>query len=324
MELPPPPPGTTVTVRAPAKVNLALKVGPLREDDDFHELATVFHAVDLYDEVVATQRPEGAGILITVEGEGADVVPTDRRNLAWQAADLVAEGIHVDPDVHLHLSKSIPVAGGMAGGSADGAGALVACDALWRGGLTRLDFLSLAAALGSDVPFSWHGGTALGTGRGDRLTPVLARGRFTWVFAVVEGGLSTPAVYAEFDRAHGIDPATGALLDVEPPEVPDALMTALLSGDPEALGRVLVNDLQPAALALRPDLDLVLETGRDFGALGAIVSGSGPTCAFLARDDEHALDLAVALTSSGTVRTVKRASGPVPGARVVDTAASPG
>ncbi len=224
----------------------------------------------------------GFGIRITVEGEGAGVVPDDESNLAWQAADLVAEAPGVQPDVALHLRKAIPVAGGMAGGSADGAAALVACDALWSGGLAREDFLALAAALGSDVPFAYHGGTALGTGRGDRLTSVLARGRYSWVFAVAAGGLSTPEVYRECDLLRG----GGA--DIPAPEVPEDLMAALRSGDAASVGAVLVNDLQPAALALRPSLRQVLETGHDYGALGSIVSGSGPTCAFLARDTDHA------------------------------------
>jgi 4-diphosphocytidyl-2-C-methyl-D-erythritol kinase len=306
--------GTRVVARAPAKVNLALCVGPLR-DDGFHDLATVYHAVDLWDDVEATAGPAGSGIRVTVEGEGAGVVPADESNLAWQAADLVAEALGVAPDVALHLRKSIPVAGGMAGGSADGAAALVACDALWSGGLGRDDFLALAAALGSDVPFSYHGGTALGTGRGDRLTSVLARGRFAWVFAVADVGLSTPEVYRECDLLRG-----GS--DVPPPEVPEDLMAALRSGDAQVLGASLVNDLQPAALSLRPSLRRVLETGEEHGALGGIVSGSGPTCAFLARDGEHAVDLAVSLSSSGTCRTVRTAGGPAQGARVVETSAA--
>lgn len=296
----------SVTVRVPAKVNLQLSVGPLRPDG-FHELATVFHAVNLCDEVIA--RPSGGGIRLTISGEGAESLPVDEGNLAYRAALLVADRLGVEPDVELHLNKAIPIAGGMAGGSADAAGALVACDALWRGALGREELGVLAAALGSDVPFALQGGTAIGTGRGERLTPVLTRGSFAWVFALADGGLSTPAVYAQCDRMR-----EGR--SVPDPYVSDMLLQALAAGDPVLLGAALHNDLQAPAIELRPGLAALLEAGEDLGAVGGIVSGSGPTCAFLARDPEHALDLAVGLTSTGLCRTVRTATGPVVGARV--------
>ncbi len=298
-----------VTVRVPAKVNLQLSVGPRRRDG-YHHLVSVFHAVGLYDEVVASEAEPGTGVTLRVEGEYAEGVPTDATNLAWAAAELVARATGVEADVHLLIRKGIPVAGGMAGGSADGAAALVACDALWETGLDRALMSRLAAELGSDVPFALHGGTAVGTGRGERLTPALASGQFHWVFALAEDGLSTAAVYRECDRLRDGTP-------VLEPRVSDALMAALRSGDAKALGRALSNDLERAATTLRPSLAIVLEEGREHGALGAVVSGSGPTCAFVVRDEEAALDLAVALTASGVCRTVKRATGPVPGARVV-------
>jgi len=300
----------TVTAEAPAKVNLWLGVGP-PGDDGYHPLATVFQALDLVDRVRASTSEPGGGVTLSVAGEGADLVPTDSGNLAWRAAELIAAEAGVGPDVRLELDKRIPVAGGMAGGSADAAATLVACDALWRVGLSRERMMALAADLGSDVPFALHGGTAVGTGRGTELTTAMVRGSFHWVFALAFEGLSTPSVYRECDRLR-----EGA--DVPEPEVPAELMAALSSGDAKALGRTLTNDLQPAALSLRPQLRQVLEIGEEYGALGGIVSGSGPTCAFLARDDEHAIDLAVAFTASGVCRTVKRAAGPVHGARVVD------
>lgn len=303
------PTSAPVTVRVPAKLNLQLSVGPRRRDG-YHHLVTVFHAVGLYDEVVASDAEPGTGVTVRIEGEHADGVPTDDTNLAWRAAELVARASGTDGDVHLLIRKGIPVAGGMAGGSADGAAALVACDALWETGLDRALLERLAGRLGSDVPFALHGGTAVGTGRGERLTPALASGQFHWVFALAEEGLATAAVYRECDRLRDGTP-------VVEPRVSDALMAALRSGDATALGRALTNDLERAATTLRPSLALVLEEGREHGALGAVVSGSGPTCAFLVRDDEAALDLAVALTASGVCRTVKRATGPVPGARVV-------
>jgi 4-diphosphocytidyl-2-C-methyl-D-erythritol kinase len=300
-----------VTVRAPAKVNLALHVGPPRLDG-FHGVATVFHAVSIYDDLVATPIRSGAGVQIVVEGEGADVVPRDGTNLAARAAQaLVPHG--AGPDVSLAIRKGIPVAGGMAGGSADAAAALVAVDALFELGLSRETLLEVAATLGSDVPFSLLGGTAIGHDRGNDLTSVLVRGTYHWVFVLADGGLSTPAVYRECDRLRGVD--------VAEPEVPADLLAALASGDAGALGRTLSNDLQSAAVSLRPHLALVLSIGEEYGALGGVVSGSGPTCAFLARDEEHALDLAVAFTASGVCRTVKRAHGPVAGARVVDSRA---
>ena len=300
---------SAATARVPAKVNLQLSVGP-RRADGYHELATVFHAVSIVDDVTATRAAEGSGITLTISGEGADELPTDEANLAHRAATLLAVHAGVEPDVAIHLAKGIPVAGGMAGGSADAAGALLACDALWQLGTPKDELMALAATLGSDVPFALHGGTAVGSGRGEKLMTVLGRGTFHWVFALADGGLSTPAVYAECDRLRGdtVIPA---------PYISDNLMQALRAGDAVLLGKALHNDLQEAALSLRPQLRQVLEVGDDYGALGGIVSGSGPTCAFLTRDEEQSLDIAVALTASGVCRTVRRASGAVTGAKVI-------
>jgi len=295
-----------VTARGPAKVNLELMVGPLRSDG-FHHLATVFQAVGLYDDVSVESADDWG---VTVTGPYADQVPTDDSNLAMRAARLLASETGIDIPVHITIDKDIPVAGGMAGGSADAAGALVACDALWGLGSSRAGLEELGAELGSDVPFALAGGTAMGSGRGDRLAPVLGRGHYHWVFALGDVGLSTPTVYAECDRLR-------ASLRVPEPVPSASMMTALRSGDAAALGRALSNDLQPAAISLQPRLDEVLRTGIEYGALGGIVSGSGPTVAFLVADTERGLDLAVALTASGTVSVVKRAVGPVAGAHVV-------
>ena len=299
---------SSVTVRVPAKVNLQLSVGPVRPDG-YHELATVFQAVGLFDEVVARSRAE-IGVTLTTSGEGEGDLPLDHRNLAYRAALALADFAGIDAAVDLAIRKAIPVAGGMAGGSADAAATLLACDTLWRLGTSRDDLSAIAAELGADVPFALHGGTAIGTGKGENLTSVLSRGEFHWVFALADAGLSTPAVYSECDVLR-------AGRSVPEPYVSDMLMQAVRAGDPVLLGKALHNDLQAAALSLRPSLAQVLEVGDDFGALGGIVSGSGPTCAFVARDDEHSLDLAVALTASGVCRTVRRATGPVAGAKVV-------
>jgi len=298
----------SVTVRVPAKVNLQLSVGPLRPDG-YHELATVFHAVGIFDDVTV-RRADEPGVRLTMSGEGTESLPVDATNLATRAALALAEHAGVEPAISMHVHKSIPIAGGMAGGSADAAGALVACDALWRLETPRDELDALAASLGSDVTFALHGGTAIGSGRGEQLTPVLARGTFSWVFALADGGLSTPAVYRECDRLR-----EGR--QVPEPYVSELLMQALRAGDPVLLGKALSNDLQMAAISLRSGLGRVLAVAEDYGALGAIVSGSGPTCALLARDPEEALDLAVALTSADVCRSVKRADGPVTGARVV-------
>ncbi len=299
----------SITVRVPAKVNLQLSVGP-REANGYHNLVSVFQAVSLFDDVTVTKSHEGSGVTISVTGEQTHGVPEDSSNLAVKAALLIAEKFDFDADVHIEVKKSIPVAGGMAGGSADAAATLVAMDALYKLEATREELLDLGGQLGSDVPFMIVGGTAVGTGRGDQLTAALSRGTYHWVFALSSVGLSTPAVYSECDRMR-------AELEVAAPKVSDVLMQALLSGDPAQVGAALSNDLQNPACSLRPALSLVLEVGRDYGALGAIVSGSGPTVAFLVADEEAGLDLAVALTASGVVGSVARATGPVHGARQI-------
>jgi 4-diphosphocytidyl-2-C-methyl-D-erythritol kinase len=299
----------SVTVKVPAKVNLQLSVGP-RESDGYHNLVTVFQAVSIFDEVTLTKSHEGSGVTIAVTGDQTHGVPEDGSNLAVKAASLIAEKFGFSADVHIEVKKSIPVAGGMAGGSADAAATLVGMDALFKLEATREELLALGSELGSDVPFLILGGTAIGTGRGDQLTAALSRGTYHWVFALSTVGLSTPSVYSECDRMR-------AEREIADPKVSDALMQALLAADPEAVGQSLINDLQSAASSLRPALTLILEVGRDYGALGAIVSGSGPTVAFLVANEEAGLDLAVALTASGVVGSVARATGPVPGARLI-------
>jgi 4-diphosphocytidyl-2-C-methyl-D-erythritol kinase len=306
---------TVVAARAPAKVNVHLAVGPLRPDG-FHELRTVYLAVSLFDTV--TVRP-GDGLALTVSGEGtgaargADLVPADRRNLVWRAAELLAASSGVPADATIEIAKSIPAAAGLAGGSADAAAALVALDALWGTRASREDLVGLAAKLGSDVPFSLLGGVALGAGRGEQVTPVLARTRWNWVLGIAGEGLSTPAAYGELDRlrAAGRVPAGEDLAAAEP------VIAALRSGPPDALASSLVNDLQAPALALRPELGRALRTATDAGALAALVSGSGPTVAALAADERDAVRLTAELAGAGVFRTVRAVHGPVPGARLV-------
>lgn len=300
-----------VHVRAPGKINVYLRVGR-RYDDGYHSLATVFQAVSLYEDVYA--HPS-AGFSVEVAGD-VDVseVPTDDRNLAMRAAKMLAQAAGVTAGVHLDIRKGVPVAGGMGGGSADAAAALVACDALWGTELGPRGLHELAAGLGADVPFALHGGTAVGTGRGDVLTPALARGRFDWVLVLSDRGLSTSQVYERLDgqREHGealADDPTQLL------EVPAALLHALCAGDSTGLAPVMMNELESAAIVNRPDLELVLADGVRMGALTGIVSGSGPTTAFLCAGAEAARTVQEELWATG--RNALHVHGPVPGARVL-------
>jgi 4-diphosphocytidyl-2-C-methyl-D-erythritol kinase len=301
-------PTGSVTVRVPGKVNLYLAVGDRREDG-YHELTTVFHAVSLLDEVTV----RNADVLsLELVGEGAHTLPTDERNLAWQAAELLADHVGRAPDVSIMIDKTIPVAGGMAGGSADAAAVLVAMNSLWELNLPRRDLRLLAAQLGSDVPFALHGGTALGTGRGEELATVLSRNTFHWVLAFAHSGLITRSVFAELDQLRDA---------ADPPrlEEPGPVLAALAAGDPEQLAPLLGNELQSAAVSLDPALQRTLRAGLQAGALAGIVSGSGPTCAFLCASAASAVDVGTELSGAGVCRTVRVASGPVPGARVVPT-----
>jgi 4-diphosphocytidyl-2-C-methyl-D-erythritol kinase len=303
-----------VTVRVPAKVNLQLAVGPPRADG-YHPLVTVFHAVSLFDEVTVLPADKTS---LSVSGEDAAAVPRDRSNLAWKAASALVQAAGLRGSaVAIRIKKRIPVAAGLAGGSADAAATLLACNELWQTGLSQRDLSELAAGLGSDVPFALVGGTAVGRGRGEQLTPALASGSYHWALAFAHEGLSTAQVYATCDRLRAARAAAGDRTQPGAPELSHPLMTALRSGDPAKVGPLLSNDLQPAALSLQPELRRTLTAGREHGALGAIVSGSGPTCAFLASDAANAREIAVALTGAGVCRAVARASGPVPGAAVV-------
>lgn len=303
-----------VVVHAPAKINLHLRVGP-PGGDGYHPLVSVFQALSLFEEVTAAATAPGAGTSVTTAGRGAAAVPLGEGNLAVRAAHALALAAGVAPDVALHLRKAVPVAGGMAGGSADAAAALMACDLLWGTGATRAELLALAAGLGADVPFCLVGGTALGTGRGDVLQQVDARGELHWVLVMAQEGLSTPAVFTALDaaRAEGSVPAVQDLV----PEVPAVLAAALHSGDPVAIGAALANDLQAPALALRPDLAATVAAAGVAGGLGSVVCGSGPTVAVLARGTEHAAELAATLGAHGETKHV---CGPVPGARQVEGA----
>ena len=324
-----------VTVRVPAKLNLQLAVGP-RRADGYHDLVTVFHAVSLFDEVTVVPAGQDG---VEVSGEGADRIPGGQDNLALRAVAALRSAMPSQEagraGVHVTILKRIPVAAGLAGGSADAAAALVACNELWDAGLSQAQLVEVAARVGSDVAFALLGGTAVGRGRGERLTPALAPATpYHWVLAFADGHLSTPEVYAALDRLRaaevgGPKGATGpkgststgsARSGAVEPDLDAALMSALRSGEAKRVGRALSNDLQQAALSLYPPLRKTLAAGLELGALGALVSGSGPTCVFLAASAERALDLAVSLSGAGVCRSVARVTGPVPGAAIVPAA----
>jgi 4-diphosphocytidyl-2-C-methyl-D-erythritol kinase len=296
-----------VRVRVPAKINLHLGVGPLRADG-YHELNTVYHAISIHDELTARR---GDTLTLTMEGEGAGELALDDSNLVIRAARALAAHTGHPAHVRLHLRKQIPLAGGLAGGSADAAATLVACDTLWGTGLSRDELATIAAGLGSDVPFLVHGGTALGTGRGEAVSPVLVRPTsWHWVVAIADGGLSTPEAYRELDRLRDTGDAP------EPVGSTDVLLAALRQRDPAVLAAALGNDLQAAAVSMRPGLTATLRAGETAGALAGIVSGSGPTCVFLTKGADDAERVAAELTAAGVCRLARPAHGPVAGARV--------
>ena len=300
-----------VHVRAPGKINVFLKVGAL-QDDGYHDVAIAYQAVSLSEDVVVTHADDFS---VSVSGSvELGRVPLDGSNIAIAAARLLAAKTGFRGGAHIAIEKHVPVTGGMGGGSADAAATLVACDALWGTELPRDEMHELARRLGADVPFALTGGTAIGTGRGDELSPALASGSFQWVLALADFGLSTPAVYRELDahrerHARDISPADAS------PSVDTDVLQALRAGEPHMLAAAMHNDLQAPALHLEPGLGDVLELGERNGALAGIVSGSGPTVAFLAADLDAALELQVALSAAQL--NVVRATGPVHGARII-------
>ncbi|SFU02305.1 4-(cytidine 5'-diphospho)-2-C-methyl-D-erythritol kinase [Arthrobacter sp. ov118] len=303
----------TVRVKAPGKVNVSLDVGPLRPDG-YHSVASVYLAVSLYEEVAATSTENG-GITVsisdasTLDLDGVDI-PLDHRNLAYKAAAIMADVSEHSTGVHLEITKRVPVSGGMGGGSADAAATLLACDALWNSGLSRDELAHLAAELGADVPFALLGGTAVGLGVGDDLSPALVKAQTDWVLVTADYGLSTPEVFRTLDCLRAAEGVTG-----EEPAVDPGIITALRSGDADALSRVLVNDLQRASIELAPALRDTLGRGEACGAIAGIVSGSGPTVAFLAHSPAAAAGLAEELRHHSL--DAMAVHGPVHGARII-------
>ncbi|GAA4373839.1 4-(cytidine 5'-diphospho)-2-C-methyl-D-erythritol kinase [Paeniglutamicibacter cryotolerans] len=303
----------TVTARAPGKINVYFRVGPPREDG-YHSVASLYLAVSLYEDIAATAR-EDHEIHVSLDPASTAVndpesFPLGEENLVVRAARLLAEHTGHHAGVDLRITKRVPIAGGMGGGSADAAATLVACNALWGTGLNREELARLGARLGADVPFALHGGAAVGLGVGDDLAPLLLRRRTDWVLVPASYGLSTPRVYGMLDRLRaGEDVPT-------PTEVDPAMIGALLEGDLQALPMRIANDMTRAALALAPELGVVRDMGEAAGALCALVSGSGPTIALLASDPVHAREIITQLGDEIGV-TALPVHGPVPGAGIL-------
>ena len=301
---------STVRVRASAKINLHLGVGGLRPDG-FHELHTVYQAISLHDELAVSAADGWSVETCTAAYVDPAALPGTADNIVTRAASLLAERHGREVTGTVVVDKAIPVAGGLAGGSADAAAALVALDRLWDLRTPRPELLELAGLLGSDVPFALLGGTGLGTGHGEVVSPVPDPGTWSWVVVPSGEGMSTPAVYRHFDELHP---------DASPtPPSADALLAALTTRDPRALAATLHNGLQEPAFDLRPDLRELVARGEDCGALRGLVSGSGPTCVFLCESPAHAGEVAAALRSAGQ-ETVLTATGPAAGATVVEPA----
>lgn len=301
-----------VIARAPGKLNLALHVGDV-DERGMHPLATVFQAISVFEEVTATQSPYGAGISISVSGRDAARVPTDSSNLVYRAAlevayrsGLVGEG--EVPDVHLHIEKTIPVGGGMGGGSADAAAAITACHHLWKTSLSHQELDAIGAGLGADVTFCLHGGTAMGTGYGEQLMPVLTSGKYHWLFAMSSEPISTAEAYRTLDS---VDREIAQSLEVNA-----GLLTALRAGKADRVGLELANDFNPVAVDAQPHLAEIMQLVEDYGAAGSVVCGSGPTVAILVQSAQHARDVKAAVEEQCLATEVLSAVGPVPGSRI--------
>lgn len=328
-----------ITALAPGKVNLSLRVGPLRADG-YHDVATLYCAVSLYEEITASPRPDEA-ITVSLSERSAFTgtehtdtetgerqtagIPLDESNLAYRAAALLRDTLHErhagtlsfpgarkpSYGVDLTITKNVPIAGGMGGGSADAAATLVACSALWGAGLTKEQLAELGAQLGADVPFAILGGAAVGQGAGEDLSPLLTRGELHLVIVPAATGLSTPAVYRSLDEMRD---AAGVL--AQAPELDADLVRAVCASDAEMIATLMSNDLQTPAVSMIPSLEDMLDAGMTAGAMQGMVSGSGPSVLFLARDAAAANQLATGLEERTDVWAIP-VTAPAPGARLL-------
>ncbi|MBM7767635.1 4-(cytidine 5'-diphospho)-2-C-methyl-D-erythritol kinase [Glutamicibacter nicotianae] len=301
-----------VIATAPGKINCYFKVGPPREDG-YHEVASLYVAVSLTEQIEARLRTDGE-LQLSLEPNSPVVsepenFPLGAGNLVHRAAQLLREHTGCSLGADLHITKRVPIAGGMGGGSADAAATLVACNELWGTGLDREELGRLGARLGADVPFALMGGAAIGLGIGDKLAPLLTRAKTHWVLIPASYGLSTPRVYGMLDRLRA-----GMEIEV-PQEIDPAVIEALMASDAPALARVLANDLTQASLALAPELGTMRDMAEGAGALRAMVSGSGPTLALLVKDVEHADEVMAQLGDEVGVATIP-VTAPASGAHI--------
>lgn len=290
-----------ITVSAPGKINIFFKVGALQENG-FHEVLSVYQALDLRESVtVSASNSWQVSVSGALSAEQIAAVPTGEDNLVVRAAKSIAElaGLDDPHPVNFEIAKNVPVAGGMGGGSADAAAALLAVDELWCTGIDGDSLLNKAAELGADIPFALLGGTAIGVGKGDDLEPIDDVSQLNWVLVPMDAGLSTPRVYAKLDEiraARGENPEM-----VATPSKPHELISALKFGDAHEVAKHLHNDLQEAAVALMPELSATMQAGIAAGALAAMVSGSGPTVAMLAESAAAAESIANNLAFEGYI-----------------------
>jgi 4-diphosphocytidyl-2-C-methyl-D-erythritol kinase len=284
-----------ITASAPGKINLYFAVGPKLENG-YHEVCSVYLALNLREEVSVTKATD---LKIGVSGtiNNLESVPTDESNLVVKAAKLVTE-----ETLSFGIQKQVPIAGGMGGGSADAAASLMATSELFG---TELPANSVA--LGADVPFALMGGVALGTGVGENLTPLPMHGKLHIVLIPSEGQLSTPVVYNHLDELR----ESAALVPDSAPTEPTELIEALKHGHVEEVAKHAHNDLQWAALSLKPELQDTIDRAKAAGALAAMVSGSGPTVFAIAKDEISANKIATEFGGSAIVTT-----GPSAGAKI--------
>ncbi len=301
----------TVAAKAPAKINLILRVGS-PDNSGYHPLVTVFQAVDIWDEVAVSPADSDH---LEIEGSVAlSGVPTDQTNIVWRAVEALSAVKGNREPLAIRITKTIPVAGGMAGGSADAAATLVALNELWQLGRTPQQLADIAATLGADVPFSVAGGLALGEGRGDVLTPLTRQQPIHVVVVTSPLALSTPLVYKTLDDLRGAGARTlGALTEAE--------LASVTGDDLDRLAGVVVNDLQAATLQLAPAVQDNLDVLSETGALAALVSGSGPTVFGLCRDQDHASHVADTLRRRG-LSAIETVSTPL-GAHLISSLSSP-
>jgi 4-diphosphocytidyl-2-C-methyl-D-erythritol kinase len=306
-------PETVAIADAPGKVNLFFKVGPLN-DDGFHDVASLYLAVNLRETVTAQISTD---YTVKVAGSLGDfqllAVPTDETNLVVKVAGRIkAEaGTPEAIKVALGIDKHVPVAGGMGGGSADAAAALVAVNALLRAEVSPERLHDIAATLGSDVPFALAGGAAIGVGKGDVLTAVEGVAPIHLVLILDDQGLSTPAVYKRLDELRDQREE-----QAESPEINRNIIRALQNGNPFEIAELLHNDLEEAAISLRPDLRIKMTTALQHGAIRVMVSGSGPTILALAASEVAAMQIARSLNELGY--NAIATSGPAIGTQLVD------